>query len=1055
MKKNRTYNESGFHLWMKTLKIKRITIFFLVFAFVQSVALSSYAQTSVNGKVSDDGGEPLPGVTVIVKGTTLGVVTNIDGDYTITDVPEGTVLQFSFVGMTTQEIEVGTKTTINITLHTDAIGLEEVVAIGYGSQKKKNLTGAISNIQNEELQKTTATSLAQKLQGKVAGLNIRQNTGEPGNYDNAINIRGFGEPLYIIDGIARGGAADFQRLSSEDIESISVLKDASAAIYGLNAANGVIIVTTKKGGEGKTKFNLNSQVGFSSPTDIVQMADAFQYYTLRNEANLNAGLAPFISEEELGKWKEGGPGYESTDWADEALKNSAFRQEHNLSIQGGSSKVSYFVNIGYTDDGGILKSNDLEYEKLNFRSNINAQLTDNFTASVNISGYTDKKTAPAAGIFSIWRGTVSSLPFRSVYANDNPDYYNRVQDGQAITPVPLSYSDLTGYSENKNTGIQTLFSLSYQVPFIEGLELKGVASYDQTFYMGKGLNKEFQMYDYDPETENYIPTPFNKPSAISNAYNNATFKTFQAHLNYKRIFKEKHNVGLTMVYEKKDQFGRHADILKYYDFYTNDQIDQAGETNASSGGNEWEARSISYLGRANYDYLGKYLIEFAARYDGSYRYHPDQRWGFFPVVSGGWRASEENFIKDNIAWLSNLKIRGSYGSIGQDAGEPFQYIPAFSTTGGGTWEFEEGKLTNGASTPAIVNKQLTWMESTIKDIGIDVGLFDQKLTFTADVYQRDREGLLAYRNVSIPNTFGGTLPQENLNSDRVRGFEFSFTHQNTVGEFMYNLSGNVNVSRTMNVYVESAPFTSSWDKYRNGASDRWSDVTWGYTLAGQFQNEEEVLNSPIQNGSLGNGRELPGDFKYEDLNGDGVIDGNDESPQFYDESPNVNFGLNFSASWKGIDVNLLFQGAANYTARYTHAYTTYFWGEGNLPAYFYDRWHMSDPYNPESSEWIPGEWPAMRPGHNLGMIYAESEAWRRPADYIRFKNIEVGYTVPQTLVQKAGLENVRLFMNINNVYTWADEYIKPFDPESISGPHAAGWIYPITRSFNFGINVNF
>ena len=1024
-------------------------------------------QKTITGKITDEEGLPLPGVTVLQKGTTNGTVTNVDGEYSLSNISNESVVIFSFIGMVSQEIVVGTNSTIDVRMATESFGLDEVIAVGYGTQKKESLTGAIASIDDTEIKTTVATSLAQKLSGKVAGLNIRQTSGEPGTFSNSINIRGFGEPLYVIDGIVRGGSADFQRLSSEDIESISVLKDASAAIYGLNAANGVIIVTTKKGSDGDTKFTFSSVVGFSAPTDQPEMANASQYYTMRNDANINAGLAPFIEQEELAKWQAGGAGYESTNWSDATLKNNSVRQEHILSAQGGSEKITFYLNVGIVDDNGLLKTNDINYSKFNFRSNISAKLTENLTADVNFSGFSDKRESPIQGIFNIWRGTVSGLPSKPVYANNNPEYLHRVQDGQAMNPVALAQSDLGGYAIFEDNKFQTTASLTYDAPFLEGLVFKAVAGFDKSFHQSKTVSTDYELYDYKEEDDSYLPTAFNKPSSITNGYNNSYLLTFQAQAIYKTTINENHNVGATLVYEQRKVEGRHAGILKYYEFFTNAQIDQAGEENAASWGNEWQQRSKSYLGRLNYNYQGKYLIEFAARYDGSYRYHPDQRWGFFPVVSGGWRVSDENFIKDNITWLSNFKIRGSYGIIGQDTGEPFQYVQGFSTSGGGHWEYNNGVLTNGASTPAIVNEQLTWMESSIKDIGIDMGFFENKLSIIADIYQRDRTGLLAYRNVSLPNTFGGTLPQENLNSDRVRGIEFSFVYRNTVGEFNYSIAGNVNFARSMNVYVESTPFNSSWEEYRAGsgrdpstieskASNRWNDIVWMLNNTGQFQDEEEILYAPIQNGSLGNSRELPGDFKYEDLNGDGVIDGNDMAPSAYNESPKTNFGLTLNGTWKGFDLSILFQGAANYTARYAGPYTTMFWQEGNTPAYFVDRWHKSDPYD-TNSEWIPGKWPATRVQQDLGMIYAESQVWRRSASYLRIKNIELGYTLNQPIINKIGIENIRFFTNINNLYTFTDSFIKPFDPESISRDNGVGfgWSYPLLKTFNFGLSINF
>ncbi len=1042
-------------------KIKILFIIVIMMLF-QSKGMFLSAQSenfTVSGIVSDKAG-PIPGVSVYVKGIPgKGTVTDAEGLYSLSATSSKDTLVFSFVGMKTREVMIDKRSNIDVTMENEAFSLEEVVAVGYGIQKKKSLTGAISSIDNTEIQTTTSTSLAQKLQGKVAGLNIRQNNAEPGKYDNSINIRGFGTPLFVIDGIVRGDSKDFQRLRAEDIESISVLKDASAAIYGMNAANGVIIVTTKKGGEGKTRFSFNATTGFSSPTDIPDMANAAQYVELQVDAYANAGMTPKYTPEELANWQAGGPGYESTNWADETLKNSSMRNEYSLSAEGGSKKVSYYLNMGFVKDNGLLQSGDINYQKFNYRANISAKLTKNLTADVNLSGFTDKRNTPADGIFAIWRGTVSQLPTSTVYANNNPEYLNRVQDGQSMNPVAISQSDLAGYAINQDTKFQSAFNLTYNAPFLDGLKFKGVASFDQSFYQGKGVRTDYELYDYSVEDDTYMPTKFNAPANISNNYNNSYLLTFQAQAIYKATFGENHNVGATFVYEQKEVKGRYAGIHKYYEFFTNAQIDQAGEENAKSWGNEWNGRFMSYLGRLNYDYKGKYLIEFSGRYDGSYRYAPEKRWGFFPVVSGGWRVSEEGFIKDNISWLTNLKIRGSYGIIGQDAGAPFQYVQGFSTSGGGTWEYVNGVLTNGAATPAIINENLTWMESKIKDIGIDIGFFENKLTFVADWYQRDRTGLLAYRNVSLPNTFGGTLPQENLNSDRVRGLELSFVHANTVGDFNYSISGNVNFSRTMNVYVEQGEFTSSWGAYRGKQENRWQGIVWTYNRIGQFQNEEEILFSPVQDGTLGNSNEMPGDFKYEDVNGDGVIDGNDITPNMYNETPRTNFGLSLSGSWKGFDLNVLLQGAANFTVRYTHAYTTMFWGEGNIPAYFMDRWHKADPYTPES-EWVPGEWPAVRIQEikQIGMLYAESDAWRRDASYLRIKNIELGYTLKQSFISKVGINSIRLYSNVNNLYTFADPFVKPFDPESnayAGGGYATGWSYPLLRTFNFGVDINF
>ena len=1039
----------------KQWKIMKI-ILFLLLVFPVNISASVYSQNiTVSGTVSDVKGETLPGVSVMVKGTTLGTATDSNGAFSFQVVDANSILVFSYIGYVVQEIPVGNRRTFNVTLSEDIKQIEEVVVVGYGTQKQGNLTAAISIIKTQEIETTSATSVAEKLQGKVAGFNIRQNTGEPGSYDNAINIRGFGSPLYVIDGIIRP-ASVFQKLSGTDIESISILKDASAAIYGMNAANGVVVVTTRQGVKReKTDFQFTSKFGFSSPTETPKMSNAYEYLTLRNEANVNLGLNPFTTKEELDRWKAGGPGYESTDWWGSTFDNFAKRQEYNLSADGGSDRVSYYFNINGVFDGSMLKTDDLFYRRLNFVSNITARLTDRITAKVNVAVMNDVKESPVSGLFAIFRGVVSMLPTRTVYANDNPLYYQRLQDGQAMNPVGISSSDRVGYSRSHNNVYNNLLELSYDVPYIDGLVLKGTGSYDKSYAMGKSVAKDYYLYDYDVESDTYRPTRFNSPASISNSYTNTWYLTLRGQADYKKTVNNDHNISATLVAEARSSASRRASINKYYDFYTNDQIDQATETNATSSGNESESRNMSYIGRATYDYKGRYLVEFAGRYDGSYRYHPDVRWGFFPIISGGWRISDERFMNWSSSVLSNLKIRSSYGKIGEDAGNAFQYIPGF-TTGGGWWEFTNGVTTLGLNTPAIVNERMTWTTSKMTDIGIDISFFNERLSFSLDWYQKNRSGLLAYRNVSLPNTYGGTFPQENLNKDRVRGIDLSFEHKNKIGEVSYRVSGNFNYARTTNVYVEQGEYTNSFSNYRSNSEGRYTDLVWVYHVIGRYQTEEQIQNGLVQNGNSGNRYVLPGDFIYEDYDGNGIIDGNDVRPLFYNTTPRMNYGLTLGASYKGFDINVLFQGAALFSARYDHAYTTMFWQEANLPAYFMDRWHKADPFNPDS-EWISGKWPAMRTVDQAGLLYNDSDAWRVDCSYLRLKNVSIGYTIPRRFIQKAGLDNLRIFFDASNVYTWCKEFAKMFDPEKVSraGDYDAGWNYPLMRTYNLGFNISF
>ena len=1011
--------------------------------------LSAESKKRISGVVRDVQGEPMIGASIIELGTSNGSITDVDGNFSLA-VEDKSILRVSLIGYKTKETIVANNSRFDIILEIDNQLLDELVVVGYGTQKKGNLTGAISSIKSEDILTTTHSSLAQSLQGKMAGLQIRQQAGEPGEFNNNINIRGFGAPLYVIDGIARDGGNEFQRLDPNDIESISILKDASAAIYGFNAGNGVILVTTKKGAQSAPKFTYNGNVGFQRPTDVPKMASAAQLQEMLVDANVNIGLVPAITKDELERWKQGAPGYEGTNWYDEVMKKQSYQTQHNFSVRGGNSIVDYFVSFGYFDEGGLLQSDDINYKRYTLRSNLTAKLTKNLKADVFLSGRYDTRTNPG-DFYWIFKATQIGLPTETPYANNNEDYLSKTTFDN---PVALMYQNQAGYNESKNKAFQSTFGLTYDVPFVKGLQLKGTAAYDSNNSMGKVLRKTYNLYTHDPQTDNYISEQYNGPARISNTNGDFDRMVMQGQVVYSNTFNDVHNVGATAVLERMKTNYRYSWLQRQYDFYTNDQINQAGTDNQETDGHEDETANMSYVGKFNYDYAGKYLMEFAFRYDGSYRYSADNRWDFFPVISAGWRMSEEKFIKDNVKYLSNLKFRASYGKVGENAGAPFQHVPGY-VMGGSGYEFSDGSYTSGITSPPITNEHLTWYTATILDIGLDLGLFDNRLNIEFDVYQRDRKGLLATRNMSLPNTFGAVLPQENLNTDRVQGIEFMISHQNRISDFSYGISCNFNFARTMNRYVERSEYTSSYDKWRHGNTNRWNDVLWGYELNGQFQNYEDIIHSPLhESGDYGNNRQLPGSFKFEDANGDGVIDGRDELPLFWGGQPKLHYGITLNMAYKGFDFNTLLQGSGNFSVRFQEVYGGMLAFNGNTPAYFYDRWHLSDPYDP-NSEWVSGKWPAIRTSENSAGMYRESSAFRKDASYLRLKSMEIGYTFPSKIVKRALLESVRIYANGHNLFTFADEFVKPFDPEKIEGAFSAGFNYPLTKSFNFGLNVTF
>jgi len=1010
-------------------------------------------EPDIKGKVMDEAGKPIAGATVRVLSTSKSAATNQEGLFSVA-ASKGEQLQISFLGFQTDTIQVEfPETFLTIRLHDGGVHLDDVVIIGYGTQKKESLTGSVASLKNDDIIKTKAPSLAQAIQGKVSGLRIRQEDGQPGNFSSNINIRGLGTPLFIIDGVVRDGASEFQRLNPEDIESISFLKDATAAIYGMNSANGAIIVTTKKGAQGKTRISITSNLGISSPTHVPLMANAGEYMTLRNEAEVNSGKPPYLTAEELAKWQAGAPGYETVDLWDAITNKNAVQNQTTLSLDGGNDKVTYFGSLGYANDHSILKNDAMTYGKYTFRSNVQIKISENLTGSINIGGRMDKTDRPWFSFFDIFKGTRVNPPITSIYANDNPAYYNNFS--YVPNPAALIDKDYTGSALDKNKNLQSQFSLEYKFPFVEGLKVKGSLVYDYNNYQYKGIRKAFDTYTYGDYTGAYTAVTANAPSLVQNNRREAERLDLQAQATYDRYIANNHHIGATYVFERREEMANWMNGERKFDFFSVGELDNGRSSDQIVSGSSSHEAYLSHIGRLTYDFKGKYLAEAAFRYDGSYRYAPGSRWALFPSGSLGWRLSEESFVKDHLPFVNNWKIRASAGRSGQDAGNPFQYLAYYGLNNGG-YAFQSNQYTTGVSSPALINNNLTWVKVNMYNLGMDVSVLDNALSLEFDVYQRERHGLLADRYGSLPNTFGSSLPQENLNSDRTQGIEFTLTHEHRINDFHYSLSGNFNLARTKNLYVERGPFNSSWDQWRNQAANRWNDFIWGYQIDGRFLNQEQINSSPIQNGDNGNSKELPGDYILKDVNGDGIVNDLDKTPLFWSSTPQVHFGFNIQADWKGFDLYALFQGSAFYTVQFDEVYAKMLaFKGGNTPAYFYDRWHLADPYDP-NSEWIPGEWPAIRLEQDMGSFYTrDSKIWRKDASYVRLKTVELGYTFDASLLKKVGIAKLRVYANGNNLLTICDPFVKPFDPEKIEGAYSAGLNYPISKSFNFGLTADF
>ncbi len=1030
---------------------------------------------TVKGSIVDASGEPVIGASILVKGTSNGVITDIDGNFTLSNVAPAATLVISYVGYKTQEISVNGKTSFKITLVEDAEVLEEVVVVGYGVQKKQSLTGAVTAIKSDDIQTTKTENLVNNIQGKMPGLLIRQKTGEPGTFDNMISIRGYGDPLVVIDGVTRE-KDELAQLSSEDIESISILKDASAAIYGMNSANGVIIVTTKKGTAEKTRISYSGLFGMKHATGMEETVDAYTFRLMENEMSRNGKKAEVYSQDILDKYKNGVEGYQDWDWLDMYMNKTAFQTSHTLSLRGGTEKVKYFVSLGYNRDNGLLKSGIQYYERYSFRTNVTAELAKGLSMNVKVSGRWDQTQRPREDF--MWTFKTLLVNDRGVgpYAMGSTDHFSDIAP-ESKNAAALVDPNIDGYRRNRGLTYNADVDLTWKVPFVEGLSLGLLGSFNGNNRNNSELQKSYKLYDYFTNT----PT-----KTFGEDHYRNTMGIFQklygrVQANYARAFGD-HNINVTGVAELSgSRYDELQGFRKYAGYYSNDILNQADASTATNSGYRNETRLAAYLMRANYDYAGKYLLEVVARYDGSYRYAPGHRWAFFPSVSAGWRISEEKFMKEKLPFITNLKLRGSYGKSGYDAGNPFQYIAGYTQASKSNnpfgYVFEGSNQTIGMMAPGVVLDNLSWVVSKTANIGLDAELWNGKLYGTVEFFRRKNEGLLASRIQDIPNTFGASFPQENINSNENMGFELEIGTRGKIGkDFGYTVSANYTFVREKNLEVEHTPYRSSMDRWLYGKDHRTIGGFWDHSgggmwiqkYDGQFSSLKELETAPLYGGGNGNSMMLPGAFRIIDQNGDGVIDMYDMKPESRraGANPPYQFGLNIGLTYKGFDLNLLLQGAAGYVIGYANDDVFGYGSKTNptLMKKYMDRWHTAnvtdDPYNP-STQWISGKYPALRRDFTGTLDNGNSwgngaiSFWNPNATYLRLKSLEIGYTLPKSLTKKVGISDCRFFLNGFNLLTWCNSLLKDADPEREERDWGASLAYPLMKSYNIGLNINF
>ena len=1029
---------------------------------------------TITGVVRDDAG-PVIGANVIIKGTTNGAVTDINGQFTISNVQPNAVLQISFIGYISQEVTVGNQSQFDILISEDVGALEEVVVVGYGTQRKETLTGAVASINATELMSTKSENTINNMQGKMPGLLYRPNSGEPGDFTSGLSIRGFGTPVVVIDGVVRqrNGVAELAQLNAEDIESVSLLKDASAAIYGMNAANGVIVVTTKKGTDSKVRFSYSGMLGTKRPVAQMKTMSAYEHRLISNEMARNQGLAPAFSDIELDLFKQGTtPGYTDWDWIDMYIYDlTPLTNNHTMSARGGSDRISFFTSLAYSDDKGFITTDQQKYDRYTVRSNVEAKLTDDLKMNVNISGRFDRRQEFNGSFFSFYKNIIVNDRGIGPYS----------PSGQLTSQPPenrnLEYilTERGGYSRTRNHSLNMQMDFTYTPKFVPGLTINLFGAYEINNRNNSRLSRAYDMYDYI--TDNYITTSNSDSYSNTITLYDKIFGRLQA--NYK--FKSGgHSLELMGAIEATAQrIDQLVGSRRFDEVFTYEIINQGTVATQTNSGYREYMNLAAFLGRINYDFQGKYLLEVMLRRDGSYRYAPNKRWAMFPAVSIGWRISEEDFFKNNVSFIDNLKLRFSYGESGRDQGTSFQYIAAYTTDNNRNYILNDGAYVVGMRPPGVVNDRLSWVSAKFYNAAVDIDFLQNKFSTTFELFQRFNTGLLATRINDVPNTFGADFPQENINSDMNIGLEVGLKYRDRIKDFRYSVGLNITFARTKRQHVERAPFTSQWDRWRNSNEERYTGRQGIYDSDGHFTSFEQLETAPLYGGTNGNRMMLPGSFIIRDNNGDGRINGDD---QYYRNwamgdggytsgasesidgatwnrvNPPLQYGLPIEVNYKSWDISLLFTGAALYSLNINPGDV---WGYGafpSTPVLYSDRWR---PVNPEadrwdpSTEWIEGTYAPLRTSTTGTQDKAAMKVYRPSATYLRMKSLEIGYTLPSSFNRRVGIERARFYLNGFNLVTFAPKLVRNYDPEKMEGDWNVGLSNPTMMSFNFGLNLTF
>lgn len=1003
------------------------------------------APKKIKGVVNDPTGTPVIGANIRVKGTSTGTISDIDGNFVLEVDGNAELLEVSYIGYKTQNIPLKGKKEFKIVLKEDTETLDEVIVVGYGTTSKRKTTAAITSVSAEDIAKVPVADVTQSLAGRAPGLIITQSGGGVGTTAN-ISIRGGGTPLFVIDDVV-SESRDFENLNPEDIEQLTILKDASAtAVYGARAANGIVMVVTKQGKAGKMNVNYNFNYNFSQPTYLPEKLGSYDVLNYRNIAQQNDRMSPTTSEADLQKYKDGSDPYNfpNTDWRELCLRDFSPEQRHNLSISGGSENIKVYTGLGYYDQESIYRTNAHNMQRYNFRNNIVATFKEiGLKVTSGVDAYIWKMRQPAThqgtGMWMIWSHIASLKPYELAYNKDG-----QIFSGSVNSPL-IDLSSDGGYYRQERTSVRGNLGLEWDVPHVPGLKLKALGNYTIVNDRDKTWTKTPYAYDLEGN-----PNTPGKPNLSKNTYYHNNFTT-QFFADYNQTFKSLHTVGATFGMEASGSDIDNNSLSRQEYLLDIDQINFGPVSTAKNSSTEQVGyRRAALIGRLKYDYAAKYMIEGSMRYDGSDYFPKGNRWGVFFSGSAAWMISEENFwkpLKDRHIFDS-FKLRASYGEIGLDGSTDgrlgrYEYMPSYNYSERGG--YIGGVFMPGFSEGGLVATDITWYTSKNANVGFDFSSLNSHLSGTVEYFRMSTTGYLASpSNVGYTAPLGVSLPKVKSNGESIRqGLETWLQYKGNIGSLNYSVSGNVTVyDSRWNINPDEAE-TSLKNPYtrQTQVGSYWGN---GYNCLGYYQGFDDIMNSPKRPNSVDLGA---GDLKYEDFNGDGIIDGNDQHRIGTGSSPRMNYGINLSMDYKGWNFNMLWQGAGSYDI---YMGNTLQGSDSAMPPIVYD--FQTDFWTPDNTD---SRFPRLHsaPGFNGSNNTVTSSFWLVDAKYIRLKNISVGYDFKHKLLKGVPwLSKCYVGLTGYNLLTFSPAKKFGMDPEIGDGNLYA---YPVSRVYAISLNVGF